>query len=180
MPLGFLRGVPSQFCPSPPPPLPFQIIKAYLDYSVHHQLAGYQGIWSKYEVMAIKQIINLPLKGEGIEIVTYVADTLGYNKLLAGHLELAIDLGKGWLSKRGHADSSNTQKYTAIVFSSGSRAQTMWGLLQNPNNRYKVLSWLTRPLFLKNRYLILKHFPKLGGGSHHNGMFWAHFTPAIP
>lgn len=72
---------------------------------MHHQQAGYQGMWSKYEVLAIEQTINLPLKGEGIEIVTYVVDTLGYNKLMTGHLELATDLGKAWLSKRGHADT---------------------------------------------------------------------------
>ena len=29
------------------------------------------------------------------EIMTYVADRLGYIKLLMGHLDLAIDLGKG-------------------------------------------------------------------------------------
>uniref|UniRef100_A0A671FTQ8 Adenylate cyclase type 10 n=1 Tax=Rhinolophus ferrumequinum TaxID=59479 RepID=A0A671FTQ8_RHIFE len=104
----------------------FQIIKAYLDYSVHHQQAGYQGMWSKYEVMAIEQIINLPLKGEGIEIVTYVVDTLGYNKLMTGHLELATDLG--------------------------SRAQKMWGLLQSPNKQYRVLCWLSRSLLLRNRH----------------------------
>uniref|UniRef100_A0A8C8XAY2 Adenylate cyclase type 10 n=1 Tax=Panthera leo TaxID=9689 RepID=A0A8C8XAY2_PANLE len=83
----------------------FQIIKAYLNYSLHHQLAGYQGVWYKYEIMAMEQIFNLPLKGEGIEIVSYVADKLGYTKLLMGHLDLAIDLGKGCLGKKGHADT---------------------------------------------------------------------------
>ena len=81
-----------------PPLLPFQIIKAYLDYSLYQHLAGYQDVWFKYEVMAMKQIFNLPLKREGVEIMTYVADRLGYIKLLMGHLDLAIDLGKGWLA----------------------------------------------------------------------------------
>nr|XP_060499401.1 adenylate cyclase type 10 isoform X1 [Panthera onca]XP_060499402.1 adenylate cyclase type 10 isoform X1 [Panthera onca]XP_060499403.1 adenylate cyclase type 10 isoform X1 [Panthera onca] len=103
----------------------FQIIKAYLNYSLHHQLAGYQGVWYKYEIMAMEQIFNLPLKGEGIEIVSYVADKLGYTKLLMGHLDLAIDLG--------------------------SRAQKMWALLRNPNRQYMVLCWLSKCLFLKNR-----------------------------
>ncbi|XP_038526447.1 adenylate cyclase type 10 isoform X2 [Canis lupus familiaris] len=103
----------------------FQIIKAYLDYSLYHQLAGYQGMWFKYEIMAMEQISSLPLKDSGIEIVSYVADKLGYTKLLMGHLDLAIDLG--------------------------SRAQKMWTLLQNPNRRYRVLCWLSKSLFLKNR-----------------------------
>ncbi|XP_044905386.1 adenylate cyclase type 10 isoform X3 [Felis catus] len=103
----------------------FQIIKAYLDYSLHHQLAGYQDVWYKYEIMAMEQIFNLPLKGEGIEIVSHVADKLGYTKLLMGHLDLAIDLG--------------------------SRAQKMWALLRNPNRQYMVLCWLSKSLFLKNR-----------------------------
>ncbi|XP_040307697.1 adenylate cyclase type 10 isoform X4 [Herpailurus yagouaroundi] len=103
----------------------FQIIKAYLDYSLHHQLAGYQGVWYKYEIMAMEQIFSLPLKGEGIEIVSYVADKLGYTKLLMGHLDLAIDLG--------------------------SRAQKMWALLRNPNRQYMVLCWLSKSLFLKTR-----------------------------
>ncbi|KAM5203243.1 adenylate cyclase type 10 isoform 2-T2 [Hipposideros larvatus] len=104
----------------------FQIIKAYLDYSVYRQLAGYQGMWFKYEVMVIEQIINLPLRGEGIEIVTHVADTLGYIKLMTGYLDVAIDLG--------------------------SRAQNMWRLLQNPNKQCRVLCWYSKSLFLKNRH----------------------------
>lgn len=87
--------------PLSPPLLPLQIIKAYLDYSLHYQLAGYQGVWFKYEVMAMEQVFSLPLKGEGIEMVTYVADTLGYIKLIMGHLDLAYDLGKVWLGKKG-------------------------------------------------------------------------------
>ena len=51
--------------------------KAYLDYSLYQHLAGYQDVWFKYEVMAMKQIFNLPLKREGVEIMTYVADRLG-------------------------------------------------------------------------------------------------------
>ena len=53
----------------------------------------------------MKQIFNLPLKREGVEIMTYVADRLGYIKLLMGHLDLAIDLGKGWLVKKGPANA---------------------------------------------------------------------------
>ncbi|XP_059944594.1 adenylate cyclase type 10 [Mesoplodon densirostris] len=104
----------------------FQIIKAYLDYSLYHHLAGYQGIWFKYEVMTMEHIFNLPLKREGVEIMTYVADTLCYIKFLMGHLDLAIDLG--------------------------SRAHKMWSLLRNPNKHYLVLCWLCKSLFLKNRY----------------------------
>ncbi|KAM9692794.1 adenylate cyclase type 10 isoform 2-T2 [Dama dama] len=104
----------------------FQIIKAYLDYSLYQHLAGYQDVWFKYEVMAMKQIFNLPLKREGVEIMTYVADRLGYIKLLMGHLDLAIDLG--------------------------SRAHKMWSLLRNPSKHYLVLCWLCKSLFLKNRY----------------------------
>nr|XP_044614274.1 adenylate cyclase type 10 isoform X6 [Equus asinus] len=104
----------------------FQIIKAYLDYSLHYQLTGYQGVWFKYEVMAMEQIFNLPLKGEGIEMVTYVADTLGYIKLIMGHLDLAYDLG--------------------------SRAHKMWALLRNPNRHYIVLCWLSKCLLLKTRH----------------------------
>ncbi|XP_070123730.1 adenylate cyclase type 10 isoform X5 [Equus caballus] len=104
----------------------FQIIKAYLDYSLHYQLAGYQGVWFKYEVMAMEQVFSLPLKGEGIEMVTYVADTLGYIKLIMGHLDLAYDLG--------------------------SRAHKMWALLRNPNRHYIVLCWLSKCLLLKTRH----------------------------
>ncbi|XP_031291702.1 adenylate cyclase type 10 [Camelus dromedarius] len=104
----------------------FQIIKAYLDYSLHHHLAGYQGTWFKYEIMAIEHIFNLPEKRKSIEIVTYVAHALSYIKLLMGDLDLAIDLG--------------------------SRAHKMWALLQNPSKHCLVLCWLSKSLFLKNRY----------------------------
>ncbi|XP_029789204.1 adenylate cyclase type 10-like [Suricata suricatta] len=109
----------------------FQIIKAYLDYSLHHQLAGYEGMWFKYEIMAMEQIFNLPLKGEGIEIMSYVAHKLGYTKLLMGHLDLAIDLG--------------------------SRAHKMWALLRSPNRQCIVLCWLSKALFLKDRHERLIH-----------------------
>ncbi|KAI4590217.1 hypothetical protein MJG53_001266 [Ovis ammon polii x Ovis aries] len=110
----------------------FQIIKAYLDYSLYQHLAGYEDVWFKYEVMAMKQIFNLPLKRESVEIMTYVADRLGYIKLLMGHLDLAIDLG--------------------------SRAHKMWSLLRNPNKHYLVLCWLCKSLFLKNRYARLQEW----------------------
>lgn len=61
-------------------------------------------MWFKHEIMVMEQIFNLPLKGVGIEIVSYVADTLGYTKLLMGHLDLAIDLGKVCLGKKGYAE----------------------------------------------------------------------------
>lgn len=103
-----MGSIPALHCLSfSPPLLPFQIVKAYLDYSLYHHLAGYQGVWFKYEVMAMEKIFNLPLKLESIEITTYVADKLGYIKLLMGYLDLAIDLGKGWLVKKGYADTSN-------------------------------------------------------------------------
>lgn len=145
-------GAPSWSCPSLPH-LPFQIIKAYLDYALHEQLASQNNTWYKNEIMAMEIILNLPLKAEGIEIMAYMADTLGCNKYLMGHLDLAIDLGKGWLSQTGHPDISNTQKSTGIVFSSGSRAQKMWALLRNPYKQYKVLCWLSTSLRLKTRYL---------------------------
>lgn len=133
--------------------LPFQIIKAYLDYSLYHHLAGYQGVWFKYEVMAMEQIFNLPLKGEGIEIVAYVAETLVFNKFIMGHLDLAIELGKGWLGKMGHEDTRNAPQYTGIVFFPGSRALQMWALLQNTNQHYLSLCRLSRCLLLNSRYL---------------------------
>ncbi|XP_014384014.1 PREDICTED: adenylate cyclase type 10 [Myotis brandtii] len=104
----------------------FQIIKAYLDYSLHEQLASQHIMWYKNEIMAMEIILNLPLKAEGIEIMAYMADTLGCNKYLMGHLDLAIDLG--------------------------SRAQKMWALLRNPYKQYKVLCWLCTSLRLKTRY----------------------------
>lgn len=110
-------------------------------------------MWYKYEIMAMEIILNLPLKAEGIEIMAYMADTLGFNKFLMGHLDLAIDLGKDWLRQTGHADASDTQKSTGIVFSSGSRAQKIWALLRNPYKQYRVLCWLSRSLCLKTRYL---------------------------
>ncbi|XP_078212463.1 adenylate cyclase type 10 isoform X2 [Callithrix jacchus] len=107
----------------------FQIIKAYLDYSLYHQLAGYRGEWFKYEVMALEQLFNLPLKGEGIEIVAYIADTLVFNKLIMGHLDLATELG--------------------------TRAHRMWALLQNPSRHCLSLCRLTQCLLLKSRYMQL-------------------------
>ncbi|KAM6217259.1 adenylate cyclase type 10 [Rhynchocyon petersi] len=104
----------------------FEIIKAYLDYSLHHQLAGYEGVWFKYEIMAMEQIFNIPLKGEGIEIVAYVAETLSCIKLIMGHLDLAIELG--------------------------SRAHKMWALLRNPNKHYQVLCKLSASLLLRCKY----------------------------
>ncbi|KAI5127386.1 Adenylate Cyclase Type 10 [Manis pentadactyla] len=104
----------------------FQIVKAYLDYSLHHQLAGYEGVWFKYEVLAMEQLFNLPLKGEGIEIITYAAYTLSYIKFMMGYLDLAIDLG--------------------------SRAHKLCALLRNPNECYMVLCGLSKSLFLKSRH----------------------------
>ncbi|XP_007935921.1 adenylate cyclase type 10 [Orycteropus afer afer] len=104
----------------------FQIIKAYLDYSLHRQLVGCQCVWFKYELMAMEHIINLPIKGKGIEIVAYMAETLSYIKFLMGHLDLSIELG--------------------------SRAHKMWALLRNPNNHYVVLCKLSKSLLLRCRY----------------------------
>ncbi|XP_012513197.1 PREDICTED: adenylate cyclase type 10 [Propithecus coquereli] len=104
----------------------FQIIKAYLDYSLYHHLDGCQDVWFKYEVLAMEQIFDIPLKGEGIEIVAYVADTLSYIKLLMGHLDLAIELGF--------------------------RACKIRAQLWNPNKYYTVLCRLSKSLFLKCRY----------------------------
>lgn len=42
----------------------------------------------------MEQLLNLPVKGEAIKIMAYAADTLGHIKLLMGHLDLAIELGK--------------------------------------------------------------------------------------
>ncbi|ELW67239.1 Adenylate cyclase type 10 [Tupaia chinensis] len=103
----------------------FQIIKAYLDYSLYHQLRNCQGVWFKYEVMAVEKTFHLPLKAEGIQVMAYVADTLSYMKFILGCLDLAIELG--------------------------SRAQKMWALLQNPSKQYSVLCRLTTALFLKNK-----------------------------
>lgn len=69
-------------------------------------------MWFKYEIMAIEHIFSLPLKSEGIETVAYTAATLGYTKLMMGHLDLAIDLGKGSLSTRSHAATCDTLKQT--------------------------------------------------------------------
>ncbi|XP_021006174.1 adenylate cyclase type 10 isoform X1 [Mus caroli] len=112
----------------------FQIIKAYLDFSLYHHLAGYQGVWFKYEILVMEQLLNLPLKGEAIEIMAYTADTLGHIKFLMGHLDLAIELG--------------------------SRAHRMWSLLRNPNKYQMVLCRLSKPLFLKSRY---KHLVQVLG-----------------
>lgn len=88
--------------------LPSQIIKAYLDFSLYHHLAGYQGVWFKYEILVMEQLLNLPLKGEAIEIMAYTADTLGHIKFLMGHLDLAIELGKGRQGKRTHKVTCST------------------------------------------------------------------------
>ncbi|EGW08788.1 Adenylate cyclase type 10 [Cricetulus griseus] len=71
----------------------YKIIKAFLDYSLYHHLAGYQGLWYKYEILVVEQLLNLPMKAEAIETIAYVADTLGHIKFLMGHLDLAIELG---------------------------------------------------------------------------------------
>ncbi|KAM9000581.1 adenylate cyclase type 10-like [Sarcophilus harrisii] len=104
----------------------FQIIKAYLDYSLHSQLAGYQGLWFKYEVMAIENVFNKPLNRETVEIIAYVAEKLSYIKYMMGYLDLSIQLGF--------------------------RAHGMWQLIKDPNRHYFVLQRLTVALFLKNRY----------------------------
>uniref|UniRef100_A0A6I8PF78 Adenylate cyclase type 10 n=1 Tax=Ornithorhynchus anatinus TaxID=9258 RepID=A0A6I8PF78_ORNAN len=104
----------------------FQIISAFLDYSLHSQLAGYQGIWFKYEIMAIERTFQLPLRGKGVEIVALVTDKLSYIKHLMGYLDLSIQLGY--------------------------QAQRMWGLLKRPDKHYLVLCRLSKALFLKNRY----------------------------
>nr|KAF6396062.1 adenylate cyclase 10 [Rousettus aegyptiacus] len=36
-----------------------RITKAYLELSLHHQLAGDQGVWFKYEIMAMEHIFSL-------------------------------------------------------------------------------------------------------------------------
>ncbi|XP_043860540.1 LOW QUALITY PROTEIN: adenylate cyclase type 10 [Dromiciops gliroides] len=104
----------------------FQIIKAYLDYSLHSQLAGYQGLWFKYEVMAIENIFNKSLNKNIVEIIAYVAEKLSYIKYIMGYLELSIQLGF--------------------------RAHDMWQLIKDPNRHYFVLQRLTVALFLKNRH----------------------------
>ncbi|XP_045694582.1 adenylate cyclase type 10 [Phyllostomus hastatus] len=103
-----------------------QIVKAYLEYSLHCQVTGQEDVWLKYEVLAIERIFRLPMTDVGSGIVAYVADLLGYTKVIMGHLDLAIDLG--------------------------SRAQKMWALLRNPNAQYKVLCWLSKCLLMKTRY----------------------------
>ncbi|XP_037023402.2 adenylate cyclase type 10 [Artibeus jamaicensis] len=107
----------------------FQIIKAYLEYSLHCQLTGHEDVWLKYEVMAVERIFSLPMTNMGGEIVAYVADSLGYTKLIMGNLDLAIDLGY--------------------------RAQKMWALLRCPNEQHKVLCWLCKSLLLKTRYKLM-------------------------
>uniref|UniRef100_A0A8C5V2H6 Adenylate cyclase type 10 n=1 Tax=Microcebus murinus TaxID=30608 RepID=A0A8C5V2H6_MICMU len=111
------------------------IIKAYLDYSLYHHLDGYPDVWFKYEILAMEQVFNLPMKGEGIEIVAYMADTLSYIKLLMGHLDLSIELGKA------------------------SRACKMWVRLRNYNKYYMVLCRLSKSFFLKSNFT---HFSLLG------------------
>ncbi|XP_055964576.1 adenylate cyclase type 10 [Sorex fumeus] len=107
----------------------FQIIKAYLDYSLHRQLSGHQEGWNKYEILAMKSISALPLKGENMEAVAHVADTLSYTKFMMGYLDLAIDLG--------------------------SRAHEMWSLIRNPDRHCHVLCWLSQSLCLSNRSIQL-------------------------
>lgn len=154
LPLGFLLRAPLQSGAFSSPLLPLQIVKAYLDYSLHHQLAGYEGVWFKYEVLAVEQLFNLPLKGEGIEIITYAAYMLSYIKFMMGYLDLAIDLGRGQLGKKGlGVHTRHTQKYTGVFFFPGSRAHKLCALLRNPNECYMVLCWLSKSLFLKSRYL---------------------------
>lgn len=51
-------------------------------------------MWFRYEILVMEQLLNLPMKDEAIEIMAYVADTLGHIKFLMGHLDLAIELGK--------------------------------------------------------------------------------------
>ncbi|XP_003468747.2 adenylate cyclase type 10 isoform X1 [Cavia porcellus] len=104
----------------------FQIVKAFLDYSMFHQLAGYGEMWFPYELKAVERIYQLPLEGEAIEMVAYVANTLGHIKFVMGHLDLAIDLGF--------------------------RAYRMWSLLRNPNEYCSVLCTLSSALLLRNRY----------------------------
>lgn len=57
-------------------------------------MAGYEGVWFRYEILVMEQLLNLPTKDDTIEIIAYVADTLGHIKFLMGHLDLAIELGK--------------------------------------------------------------------------------------
>ncbi|XP_074078020.1 adenylate cyclase type 10 isoform X2 [Macrotis lagotis] len=104
----------------------FQIIKAYLDYSLHSQLAGYQGLWFKYEVMAMENIFNKPLSRETVEIIAYVAEKLSYTKFIMGYLEISIQLGF--------------------------RAHRMWQLIKDPNRHYFVLHRLSVALLMRNRY----------------------------
>ncbi|XP_021100287.1 adenylate cyclase type 10 isoform X2 [Heterocephalus glaber] len=104
----------------------FQILKAFLDYSLFHQLTGHQGAWFAYELKAVERICRLPLEGEAIEMVAYVAYKLGHIKFFTGHLDLAIELGF--------------------------RAHNMWALLQNPNKYCSVLCRLSSSLLLRNRY----------------------------
>ncbi|XP_023562081.1 adenylate cyclase type 10 [Octodon degus] len=104
----------------------FEIVKAFLDYSQFHQLSGYQEMWFAYEIKAMERVCRLPVDSEAIEMVAYVADTLGHIKFVMGHLDLAIELGF--------------------------RAHKMWALLQNPNTYCSVLSTLSGSLLLRNRY----------------------------
>ncbi|XP_055480586.1 adenylate cyclase type 10 [Psammomys obesus] len=103
-----------------------QIIRAFLDYSLYHYMAGYQGVWYKYEILVMEHLLNLPINTETIEVIAYAADKLGHIKFIMGHLDLAIELG--------------------------SRAHRMWSLLQNPNKYHMVLCRLSKSLFLKSRY----------------------------
>lgn len=110
----------------------------------------------------MERVFRLPMTDVGSGIVAYVVDALGYMKVTMGHLDLAIDLGKGWLSRMGGADTRDTQRSPGLVFSAGSRAQKMWALLRNPNARYKVLCWLSKCLLMKTRYSSSSLFPEAG------------------
>lgn len=68
---------------------------------MYHYTAGYQGMWFKYEILVIEHLMNLPINTEAIEVIAYVADKLGHIKFITGHLDLAIELGKGWLGEKG-------------------------------------------------------------------------------
>ena len=61
---------------------------------MYHHLAGYEGVWFRYEILVMEQLLNLPINDDTLEIIAYVADTLGDLKFLIAHLDLAIELGK--------------------------------------------------------------------------------------
>lgn len=140
---------PSTMAPACLPAAALQIVKAFLDYSMFHQLAGYGEMWFPYELKAVERIYQLPLEGEAIEMVAYVANTLGHIKFVMGHLDLAIDLGKGQRGgKRGKMQDSPKLGFLLPGF----RAYRMWSLLRNPNEYCSVLCTLSSALLLRNRY----------------------------